>query len=83
MNILWSIDGELLVRAYYWCGSLENDLRSILRKRERGGSHGCIKVSAMLEILTTKVSDSQKTLFFDLHAGCLCIGCVYTWGDYV
>jgi hypothetical protein len=25
-----------------------------------------------------KVSDSQKTLFSDAHAGCLCIGCVYT-----
>jgi hypothetical protein len=38
-----------------------------------------IKVLAMSEILTEKVSDSQKTLFSDVHAGCLCIGCVYTW----
>ena len=77
MNILWSIDGEILVRASYWYGSLEHDRRSILRKRARGGSHGRIKVSEMSEILTTKVSDSQKTLFSNVHAGCLCIGCVY------
>jgi hypothetical protein len=43
----------------------------------RGGSHGCIKILAMSEILTTKVSESQKTLFFDAHVGCLCIGCMY------
>jgi hypothetical protein len=24
-NIFWSIDGELLVRESYWCGSLEHD----------------------------------------------------------
>jgi hypothetical protein len=35
------------------------------------------------EILTEKFSDSQKTLFSDAHAGCLCIGCVYTWADCV
>jgi hypothetical protein len=28
--------------------------------------------------LDEKVSDSQKTLFSDVHAGCLCIGCMYT-----
>jgi hypothetical protein len=44
----------------------------------RGGSHGRIKVSEMSKILTTKVSESQKTLFSDAHGGCLCIGCVYT-----
>jgi hypothetical protein len=44
----------------------------------RGGSHGRIKVSAMSDILRTKVSESKKTLFSDAHAGCLCIGCVYT-----
>jgi hypothetical protein len=43
----------------------------------RGGSHERIKVSAMSEILMTKVSESEKTLFFDAHAGYLCIGCVY------
>jgi hypothetical protein len=32
----------------------------------------------MSEILTKKFSDSQKTLFSDVHAGYLCIGCVYT-----
>jgi hypothetical protein len=78
VNILWSIDGEFLVRESYWCGSLEHDSRSILRKRAGGGSHGCIQASAMSEILTTKVLDSQKTLFSDAHAGYLCIGCVYT-----
>ena len=46
----------------------------------RGGSHGCIKVLTMSEILTTKFSDSQKTLFSDAHTGCLCIGCVYIEG---
>jgi hypothetical protein len=45
----------------------------------RGGSHGCIKVSAMSEILMEKFLDSHKTLFSDAHTGCLCIGCVYTW----
>jgi hypothetical protein len=49
----------------------------------RGGSHGCIKVSAMSEILMEKFSDSQKILFFDAHAGCLCIGCMYTWAGCV
>jgi hypothetical protein len=49
----------------------------------RGGSHGRIKVSAMSEILMAKVSESQKTLFSDVHAGCLCIGCMYTRAGYV
>jgi hypothetical protein len=49
----------------------------------RGGYHGCIKVSAMSEILTVKVSESQKTLFSDAHVGCLCIGCMYTWDGFV
>jgi hypothetical protein len=49
----------------------------------RGGSHERIKVSAMSEILTKKFSDSQKTLFFDVHVGCLCIGCMYTWAGCV
>jgi hypothetical protein len=48
-----------------------------MRKRLRGGSHGRIQVSTMSKILTTKVSDSQKTLISDVHAGCLCIGCMY------
>jgi hypothetical protein len=43
----------------------------------RGGSHGCIKFSAMSEILMEKVLDSQKTLFSDAHVGSLCIGCMY------
>jgi hypothetical protein len=43
----------------------------------RGGSHGHIKVSAMSEILTKKFPDSQKTLFSNTYAGCLCIGCTY------
>jgi hypothetical protein len=79
VNIFWSIDGELLVRASYWYGYLEHDWRYILRKRARGGSHGRIKVSAVSDILMAKFSDSQKTLFSYAHAGCLCIGCVYTW----
>jgi hypothetical protein len=58
VNIFWSIDGELL--EHYWCGSLEHDLISILRKRERRGSHGCIKVSAMSDILTEKLLKLQK-----------------------
>jgi hypothetical protein len=48
----------------------------------RGGSHGCIKFSAMLEILMAKFSDSHKTLFFDAHTGCLCIGCMYIEGTH-
>jgi hypothetical protein len=43
----------------------------------RGGSHGHIKVSSMSEILTAKVLDSQKTIFSDAHASCLCVECVY------
>jgi hypothetical protein len=35
-------------------------IEDLLRKRARGGSHECIKVSAMSEILTEKVSKLQK-----------------------
>jgi hypothetical protein len=49
----------------------------------RGGSHGRIKVSAMSEILTVKILESQKTLFSDAHAGFLCIGCMYMGVGYV
>jgi hypothetical protein len=34
-----------------------------MRERALGGSHGRIKVSAMSEILTTKVSELQKPWF--------------------
>jgi hypothetical protein len=75
-NIFWSIDGELLVRAF-WCGSLEHDWRSILRESRMGGSHGRIEFSASLRSWWRNSRNYRKTLFSSAYAGCLCIGCVY------
>jgi hypothetical protein len=47
-----------------------------VRKRAIGGSHGCIKVSTMSEILTDKILRALESLVSEVYADCLCIGCI-------
>ena len=87
-SFLW-INGEILVRIsfgvlmesflweHFWCGSLEYDWRSILRKRVWGWSHGCIEVSASLRSWQWNSQNYRKTLFSSAYVGCPCIGCIY------
>jgi hypothetical protein len=44
----------------------------------RGGSHGCIKVSAMSEILMDKSLGASETLVSEVYAGCNGPGSIHT-----